>query len=73
MQFLHWRVLLRFGTIPSLLLFLLSTWVPFKARWSQGASYLNESPMFLALKGHNKEACSVVESMGRPGMRECKH
>lgn len=53
MQFLHWRVLLRLGAVPSLVLFTLSM------------SYLNESPMFLALKGRNKEARSVVESMGR--------
>ena len=32
---------------------------------SWGSTYLNESPMFLALKGRNKEARTVVESMGR--------
>ena len=36
-----------------------------------GMSYLNESPMFLALKGRNKEARSVVESMGRLESSTC--
>lgn len=53
MQFLHWRVLLRLGALPAFVLFLLS------------AAYLNESPMFLALKGRNHEARHVVEDMGR--------
>jgi len=53
MQFLHWRVLLRLGAMPSFALFLLS------------AAYLNESPMFLALKGRSHEARHVVERMGR--------
>ena len=35
-----------------------------------GAAYLNESPMFLALKGRNHEARHVVEDMGRPGSQK---
>ncbi|CAJ1366289.1 unnamed protein product [Effrenium voratum] len=52
-QSLHWRLLLRVGALPSLVMAMLSM------------AYLNESPVFLALKGRTREACRVVESMGR--------
>ncbi|CAE7659716.1 svopl [Symbiodinium pilosum] len=53
MQVLHWRLLLRFGALPSLCLATISM------------AYLNESPVFLAMQGRIKEARSVVESMAR--------
>ncbi|CAE7354272.1 svop [Symbiodinium necroappetens] len=53
MQVLHWRLLLRFGALPSLCLAAISM------------LYLNESPIFLALKGHIKEARTVIETMAR--------
>lgn len=34
-------------------------------RPASGSAYLNESPMFLALKGRTNEARHVVEGMGR--------